>query len=343
MGMFSKLKNDNDTYEIEGKRMQETTESKVFTYSQEDWQGEKRQKILLFYNPFSGNGLFKNNLDNIIGQFQKRDLQVVPVRAAEGLVIEKAMEEMDTSMYRQIVVAGGDGTINVCVNAMVRNNIDLPLALFPSGTANDFASYFRIPGSIEEMVDIAMGDKYVEADVGVCNNRCFINVAALGSLVDVSQKTNPDLKNTLGVLAYYLKGVGEIISLKPIPIKLSTDTAVYEENMLFMLVMNGQSAGGFKKISPESEVNDGMLDVMLFREMPILELPYIFMRVLRGDHIKNPKILTFSTDHLTVESDVEVSTDVDGEYGEKLPLQFSVLHNRLKIFTPRGRESGTKE
>ena len=163
---------------------------------------EKREKILLFYNPYSGNGMFKNNLDTIIERFQDSGFQVVPVRAAKGNVIEQALGEMDQEMYRQIIVAGGDGTINICVNAMIRNNIDLPLAIFPAGTANDFASYFNLPKDIESMVDIAMGGKYTYADVGRCNDKFFINVAALGNLIDVSQKTDPNLKNTLGVFAY---------------------------------------------------------------------------------------------------------------------------------------------
>lgn len=294
---------------------------------------KKRAKVLLFYNPFSGNGMFKNNLDQIIGRFQDKGFQVVPVRAAHGLAIDKAFEEMDQSMYRQVIVAGGDGTINVCVNAMITNNIELPLSIFPVGTANDFAYYFDIPLDINGMVDVAMGEHYSFADVGVCNGKYYVNVAALGRLVDVSQKTDPNLKNTLGVLAYYIKGVSEIKDLKPIPIKLTTDEKVYEENMFFMVVMNGVSAGGFNNISPDSDINDGRLDVVLFREMPIIELGTLIGKVKQGTHIEHKKVLSFQTDHLIIESPENVPTDVDGEHGQKLPLEFSVLHNKLRIFT----------
>ena len=55
---------------------------------------ERRKKILLFYNPYSGNGLFKNNLDLIIERFQENGYQLTPVRAAKGMAIEKALNEM---------------------------------------------------------------------------------------------------------------------------------------------------------------------------------------------------------------------------------------------------------
>ena len=299
----------------------------------EDGDPIRREKVLLFYNPYSGNGLFKSNLDLIIERFQANGFQVTPVRAAKGYPLDKAFDEMQVSNYRLIIAAGGDGTINVCVNAMIKKGIDLPLAIFPAGTANDFAYYFDIPDRIEDMVDVAMGNHFTYADVGVCNERYFINVAALGSLVDVSQKTDPNLKNTLGVLSYYMKGASEIVNLKPLPVTLTTPEKVYHEKMLFMVVMNGKSAGGFKHISPDAEINDGKLNVYLFKNMPLIELGPLFFDVLQGRHAQSRKVLTFTTNDLLIESPVDISTDVDGEHGEKLPLQFHVLHNKLKIMT----------
>lgn len=291
------------------------------------------KKVLLFYNPNSGNGLFKNNLDYIIERFQAEGLVVVPVRAAQGMTINKVLEYIDETEYRQIIAAGGDGTINICVNAMIRHNINLPLAIFPAGTANDFAYYFEIPNDIDGMIDIALGNHFTNADVGKVNERHFVNVAAMGALIDVSQKTDPNLKNSIGVLAYYLKAVSELPNLKAHNVRLITPQKTYEENMYFMVVMNGQSAGGFKKLAVESEVNDGLLDVILFRKMPILEFGPLLFDVIRGNHSENDNVLTFRTNQLRIESEDEISTDIDGEKGEKLPLEFSLLHNRLRIFT----------
>ena len=298
---------------------------------------KKVKKVILFYNPSSGSGMFKNNLDNIIGRYQEAGYLVVPIRAAHGHAINDYLSVLDQetyqSEYRQIIAAGGDGTINVCVNAMIRNNIYLPLAIMPAGTANDFAYYFNIPNEIDKMLDIALGDNYTYADVGKVNDRYFINVAAIGQVVDVSQKTDPTLKNTIGVLAYYLKGLSEVPNLKPVRVTLTTPEKVYREKMYFMVVMNGESAGGFKKISPDSEINDGLLDVLLFRNMSLLEMPAVFMRVMQGSHLSSKKVLHFKTDKLRIEAEADLPTDIDGEHGEKFPLEFAVVHNRLKICT----------
>lgn len=280
-------------------------------------------------------GVFKNNLDHIVDRCQQAGYQVVPVRAAKGIVIDNVLSEIDQNQFSRIIAAGGDGTMNLCVNAMVKYDIHLPLAILPAGTANDFAYYFELPSDIDYQLDIALGNKTTKADVGVVNDRCFINVAALGALIDVSQKTDPNLKNAIGTLAYYLKAVTEIPQIRALPVKLTTPEQVYEENIYFMVVMNGESAGGFRKLSPESNMNDGKLDVIAFKKMPIVELAPLLFEVVHGRHPNNKHVLYFQTDKLTIESEADISTDIDGEHGEKLPLEFSVLNKRLDVFVSK--------
>ncbi len=291
------------------------------------------KKALLVYNPFSGNGMFASHIDHILERFQDAGYAILPIRGARSELLEFIFTVMDVSEYGRIIVAGGDGTINLVVNLMVKYDIHVPLSIFPSGTANDFAYYLELPDQIDEMIDIALGDKYTFADVANCNGRCYVNVAAMGNMVDVSQKTDPNLKNTLGVFAYYMKGASEFTKLRPLPVRLTTPDAVYEEEMYFMLVMNGCSAGGFKHVSPDSDVSDGLLDVLLFRDMHLADMLPLLFEVIQGKHTENKNILHFKTSELLLESDEYIPTDVDGEHGEKLPLKFTVLPRRLQITT----------
>lgn len=291
------------------------------------------EKVLLFYNPHSGNGYFKSNLDKVIDKFQKKKMLVIPIRADRNDLLDRFFKTMEINTYKKIIAAGGDGTINTVVNAMIRNDVHIPLAIFPSGTANDYAYYFDLPSDIDDMIKIALDDYYTYADVGLAADRAFINVMAMGMLVDISQKTDPVAKNTLGVLSYYLKGVTEIPRMKSIPIKVTTDDQVIETNMLFMLIMNGRSAGGFNHIAPKAEINDGLFDVVIFKSMPIVELPGLFINVMSGQHMENKNVICFQTDKLKIESTQEIVSDVDGETGPPLPLEAKVLHKRLKINT----------
>lgn len=302
----------------------------------------KKNKVLLFYNPNAGNGLFKSNLDLIIEKFQKRKMFLVPVRADRKGILNEVMREMNPGEYKKVIVAGGDGSINIMINAMMQYNIDLPIAIFPSGTANDFAYYFDLPHDLESMVKIALEEHYTYTDIGRVNDKYFVNVAAMGFLVDVSQKTDPNIKNTIGIISYYLKGVSEIPNLKPIPVKITSEEYKSEDRIYFMLVMNGRSAGGFKRIAPMAEVNDGLLDVMLFKEMPILELAPLLFNVMTGQHQENKNVAFFRTKKLYLESEQQVGTDIDGEKGVDLPLEIEVLPRKFRINTAMSNMEGAK-
>ena len=303
--------------------------------------GNERKKVLLFYNPNAGNGLFKNNLDLIIERFQQKKLVVIPIRAGRAEMLDIVFRTIDQSEYRQVIAAGGDGTINICVNAMMRNNINLPLAIFPAGTANDFAYYLDLPLEINSMIDIALGSNFTYSDLGKANEKYFLNVAAMGTMVDVSQKTDPNLKSILGVLSYYIRGIIEVPNLKPIPVRITSEEFSGEEQMYFMLIMNGRSAGGFKRLSPSAEINDGLFDVIVFREMPLTDFLPLLINVLQGNHEKNKHIIYFRTNRLQVESPQHVGTDIDGEKGDDLTISYSLLPNKLKIFTRDKDQKGT--
>ena len=298
-------------------------------------------KVLLIYNPRSGNGLFKTHLDSVIDVFQKKRMLIVPVRIDRLSIMREMFQMAKREDFSKIIVAGGDGTINIAVNGMINSDVDLPLAIFPSGTANDFAHYFEIPLNVREMIEISTSENYTYSDIGCVNGKYFVNVAAMGFLVDVGQRTDPNIKNTLGVMSYYLKGVSEFPKLKPIPIKIESAEYSGIEKMYFMLVMNGKSAGGFKRVAPSASINDGMLDVLLFREMPITELPGLLVNFMQGNHSENKNVVFFKTKELYLETDEDIGTDVDGERGCKFPLHITCIPKKLKINTLRNDMEGS--
>ncbi len=293
----------------------------------------KRKKVLLFYNPYSGSGIFRTHLDMVVAKYQKGGLTTIPVRSASYLNISKVLSEIDPDEFDHLAVAGGDGTINLFVNGILDNNLELPVAIYPTGTANDFAHHLNLPDDVGKMAETAMQDHSMLVDVGKCNDRYFINVAALGALVDVSRKTDPNLKNTLGVVSYYLRALPELGNLKPVPVRLTTKEKTMEEEMLFMVAMNGRAAGGFKKISPDAEINDGLLDVILFKAMPTLELIPLFFNVVHGRHPGSRNVIFFQTDRMRIESSENIIADIDGEKGSSLPVDLSIVHDRLRIKT----------
>ena len=290
-------------------------------------------KILLIYNPAAGKGSFKNHLDRILNTVQNNGFYLTPYRISSIEAMETMLQTIDLNSFNRIWIAGGDGTIHQVINSLLRYRCTLPIGIFPIGTANDFAYYFGFPNSINKMTKILLEDNYTHCDIGVANGHYFLNVASLGSLVDVSQKTPKRYKNSLGLLAYYLKGAEELTHLKPVKVSIRSKEVNYEDEVFFILIMNGKSAGGFRKIALSASLEDGLLDVYIFRKCPIIEFIPLFIKVANGEHAESRYVNYFQTAELTIDCTEMVGTDMDGEKGFKLPLKVSVEPRKLKIIS----------
>ncbi len=297
-------------------------------------------RILLIYNPKSGNGTFINHFDSIMEAVQKKGYYLVPYRISSRDSLEKMLSTIDVNGFNRIWIAGGDGTIHQVINLLLRLECKVPVGIYPVGTANDFARYFNLPDSIEEMTEILLRDNYTNSDLGVANGHYFLNVASLGFLIDVSQKTDRNAINSLGVLAYYLKGAEELSNLKPVKVSIRSKEADSDDEVYFILIMNGKSAGGFKKIAPLASLSDGLLDVYVFKKCPIIELIPLIIKVANGEHAESPYVDYFQTAELMIDCNEPVGTDMDGEKGFDFPLKVSVASEKLKVITRNNQEEG---
>ena len=125
---------------------------------------------------------------------------------------------------------------------MKEKGLNLPIGILPVGTANDFGKFINIPQDIEEACKQILSSKPVKVDIGKINDRYFINVASTGLFTDVSQKTDVTLKNAIGKLAYYIKGIEELPNFRKLKIKLKSKEVDYNGEMYLMLIFNGQTA-----------------------------------------------------------------------------------------------------
>lgn len=287
------------------------------------------KKVRFIYNPYSGENSIINELDNVIKMHQEVGLTIVPYRIQKGKNLEEALNIIDES-YSYILIAGGDGTVDSVVNVMEKKNINIPIGILPVGTANDFAKFIGMPADISEACKQILDSKPTKVDVGRINNKYFINVASTGLFTDVSQKTDVNLKNTIGKLAYYLKGLEELPNFRRLKIKLTSKECNYEGEMYLILVFNGKTAGNFN-LATQADVTDGKLDVIIFKAVQIYELLPLFIKILKGEHLDSDKVVYFKTDDVYIESTEDIVTDIDGEKGPDFPLRIRCIKGGIKV------------
>jgi diacylglycerol kinase (ATP) len=287
------------------------------------------KKVRFIYNPYSGENSIVNELDNVIKLHQEVDLTVVPYRIQRGKDLAEALDIIDET-YSYILIAGGDGTVDSLVNAMEQKNIKIPIGILPVGTANDFGKLINMPTGITEACKQILSSKPVAVDVGKINDKYFINVASTGLFTDISQKIDGNLKNTIGKLAYYLKGIEELPNFRKLKVKILSKECNYEGEMYLLLVFNGKTAGNLN-LATEAEITDGKLDVIMFKAIPIMELLPLFIKLLKGEHLDSDKVVYFKTDDVFIESSEDIVTDIDGERGPDFPLRIQCIKGGIKL------------
>lgn len=287
------------------------------------------KKVRFIYNPYSGENAILKELDKIITMHQEKGYTIVPYRIQRGVDVINALDVID-STYEYILIAGGDGTIDTVVNAMKKRGIDIPIGIIPVGTANDFAKHLGMPQDAGACVEQILDSHAVGVDLGKVNDNYFVNVLSTGLFTDVSQKTDTNLKNTIGKLAYYLKGLEELPNFRKLDVKITANGTVFNEPIYLMLVFNGQTAGNFK-LATKAKVQDGFLDIVIFKACHIPELIPMFIKVLKGEHLEDSRIEYIKTDELLIESNEEIVTDIDGERGPDFPLRVQCVKDGIQV------------
>ncbi|MBP2079715.1 diacylglycerol kinase [Oceanobacillus polygoni] len=292
------------------------------------------KKARIIYNPTSGREAIKRALPTILEKFEVAGFETsTHATTGENDAIEAAKSAVERG-YDLIVAAGGDGTINEVINGIAGLDKRPKLGIIPAGTTNDFARALRIPRDIFKAVDVILSDKSMPLDIGKVNEHYFMNIAGGGKLTELTYDVPSKLKTMLGQMAYYIKGIEMLPSLKPIKVKIEYDDKVLEDDIMLFLVSNTNSVGGFEKLAPSAKMNDGYFDLLILRKTNLAEFIHIASLALRGAHLDSKNIIYAQAKHVKISVDEKMQLNIDGEYGGLLPGEFINLQEHIEFCVP---------
>lgn len=292
----------------------------------------KRARII--YNPTSGRELFKKHLPEVLQKLEVAGYETschATTCAGDATVAAKHAVERGFDI---IIAVGGDGTLNEVVAGVSEFEERPKLGLIPMGTTNDFARAVHIPRDINAAVDIIIKGDSIPVDVGVANDRYFINIAAGGRITELTYEVPSKLKTMLGQLAYYLKGIEMLPSLKATKMRIEYNDEVFDDDAMMFLIGLSNSVGGFEKLAPDASINDGQFTVFILKKCNIAEFVRLVTLAVRGEHLKDPHVIYTKADHVKVSSDARVLINLDGEYGGDAPTEFRNLKRHVELFVP---------
>ncbi len=267
------------------------------------------QNIFIINGQISRNKIraFGNFLSTISEEEKLKNLVLYTVGRNDA----KRLAKEYSNIYKNAIIysVGGDGTLNEVINGI---NPNCKLAIIPLGTGNDF---YRVYKEIQGTQKI---------DLGIVNNKKFINIASIGVDAEVANKANYyKCKGKFKNFEYY---AGIIDSLIKNP---NYNTSL--GNITLLAVCNGKYYGNNVPINPNYNLSDGEFEVYKASKLKRLEFLKLFLKIYQGNHFDNDLVDYFKTDNLQVISDKSIVCNVDGEIIYSNEFNFNVIKDGITL------------
>lgn len=200
------------------------------------------RKARLIYNPVSGKEIMRTNLADILDAIEKAGYEASAFATTpEPDSAKNEATRAAKAGFELVVAAGGDGTINEVVNGIAGLKKRPKMAIIPAGTTNDYARALKIPRSnVKAAAEVIQKQQTVKMDIGKAADTYFINIAAGGSLTELTYEVPSELKSIFGYLAYLAKGAEMLPRIKPTKMRLVYEGGEYEGNasMFFLSLIH---------------------------------------------------------------------------------------------------------
>jgi len=285
-------------------------------------------KALFLYNKNSGKGKIIKYLDYINEKLSSSfdELEIYSPTSTEDFI--NAIINKD---YDYLLFAGGDGTFNIVVNTLLKNNKNPILGYIPTGTCNDIARNNNIPINIKEAIDVISKKHTKYHDVTKIGNDYFLYVACMGMGTSATYIAEQKDKKLFGKLGYLKSLFISFFKKEIIHAKLIYDNNIIEGDYSIIFILNTKEVGTFK-FNRDTELNSGKVEVALIDKGRYTGR-FRILKYLVGGLLFNKKEKSIPLDNFKIEVSDEHTWNIDGEKGPTGTKEFKVLHNKIELIT----------
>lgn len=227
-----------------------------------------------------------------------------------------------------VIAVGGDGLLHNVLQKVV--SVQIPLAMIPAGTGNDFV---RTLGwnldSFDSQLEAITTSKPTAVDLGLVDGEWFAAILSTGFDSVVNEKAN-SMAWPKGPMKYNAAIAIELPRFKPRHYEITLDDRVISTEAMLIAVSNGRSYGGGMLVCPNANIVDGLFDVMVLHPVSTIEFIKVFPRVFAGSHISHPAVQIIRSRNVTIEA--KAVAYADGERIGQLPIAAECIQGALRTW-----------
>ena len=286
----------------------------------------------LVINPTSGSGKGSTVGISVSTFLTQRQIKHQIISGTSASSVSHNLAEFITNFPEcsGVIAVGGDGLAHIVLQ--ITTPAQIPLAVIPAGTGNDFVR--SLGWSLEDL------DSYLEAilstapisiDLGLVNGQWFGAVLSTGFDSIVNERANT-MSWPKGPMKYNAAIAIELPRFKPRHYDITLDDRSISTEAMLIAVANGRSYGGGMLVCPDADISDSLFDVMVLHPVSKIEFLKVFPRVFKGTHVTHPAVEIVRSANVKISADAVAYSD--GERIGPLPISARCMPKVMLTWTP---------
>jgi diacylglycerol kinase (ATP) len=301
----------------------------------------------IIVNPISGKRIYRRRLKSLQAALQTcKQTSEIQLTQYKGHAVELARQAVNEG-YKQLIVVGGDGTLNEVINGIFSSNCtsteEITLAAVPSGTGNDWIRQWNITGKTN-LLDYFQSRKRILVDVGLITEKetqekqrhFFLNAAGLGFDGDVVYCADL-LRKWIGAQSwgYQISIFISVFLLRYKHLSIETEQEKIKGDVLTICVGNGCYTGGGLMQTPKANPSDGVFDMMLVQRIRPKDVPSLLTALLKRKIDLHPAVKTIRCDKISISATQRIRCETDGVLlNMDFPMEIQLLHEKIQFLIP---------
>ena len=286
-------------------------------------------KIRFIINPKAGTGKQQGIEIYIAKNFH--DYEIFYTKESGDAV--KISKDAVEKKVNTVIAVGGDGTVNECLSSLINTNT--ALGVIPCGSGNGFAYHIGMSKIIKNSIKQLKNSHIDTIDTCSVNNMVFANVSGIGFDAHIAKLFSQNKKR--GALSY-IRLILKELKYKAETYNINYDGIFKEVEAYMISFANTSQYGNNAKISPMSDINDGLIDFVIVKNFPKWKLPIFLFLLFRGKLHLSKYIEIIQSKMMKITSQ-NTLIHLDGEtYKAKNPLTINILEKSLKILQPNEKK-----
>ena len=288
-----------------------------------------KRQFFVVANPASGNSKKLDHiLKELVDYFSDNKFKYEVFLTLKNRNAWKTVEENLDESITDLVIIGGDGTINEAINGLKH---DIPVSIIPNGTGNDYIKMLNIGNTLEQHIQVLANGTTVAVDVGTCNGRKFLNGVGVGFDGQIVADMLGKKSILKGPAKYYSHVLSILATYKARLFNYSVDGEKKSNDLILLCVAKGSTFGGSFVLTPDAKLDDGKLYVCETGKISGLKRFLNIHKLQGGTHGSMRAVSLYTCDNLSIEANPQLQSHIDGEAFGQPPFVFGILKGGLRV------------